>query len=242
MTESEKKEIIKEVFAVLNQCGKTIESLTSITEVAADDLIEVSGGKRIRIGDLLKDVSTIEELKKLFVSKVDSDTADGYIKFPAGISVKGVDISDSLSLWKKKQDPDGNPYLYTDLPIVTRSGLITYNDDGTINLPDLYAGLPLDGTTIGRDASGALTVLGGVGSDFDAAQMWATLSGSGAEQINKSHLTDALAGYARTSDIPSLTGYATESWVNDKGYVTTTRLNELIGGASSAFDTLKEIE
>lgn len=58
------------------------------------------------------------------------------------------------------------------------------------NLPDLYAGLPLDGTTIGRDSSGALTVLGGVGSDFDATQMWASLSGSGAEQINKSHLTD----------------------------------------------------
>ncbi|MEG1006522.1 MAG: pyocin knob domain-containing protein [Bacteroides sp.] len=174
--------------------------------------------------------------------------ADGYLnvgdnKIKVGYadkagSIEGVD----LDLWKKKQDPDGNSYLYTDLPIVTRSGLITYNDDGTINLPDLYAGLPLDGTTIGRDASGALTVLGGAGSDFDVTQMWASLSGSGAEQIHKSHLTEALAGYARTTDIPSLSGYATESWVNDKGYVTTNRLNELIGGASSAFDTLKEIE
>lgn len=184
----------------------------------------------------------IESLKKHFVSKTEDSSVDGYIKFPAGISVKGIDISDSLNFWQKKQDPSGNPYLYTDLPIVTRSGLITYNDDGTINLPNLYDGLPLDGTTIGRDASGALTVLGGVGSDFDSAQMWAALSGSGTEQINNVHLTDALAGYARTSDIPSLTGYATEDWVNDKGYVTTTRLNELIGGASSAFDTLKEIE
>ncbi|MCP3894308.1 MAG: hypothetical protein GY706_06730, partial [Bacteroides sp.] len=174
--------------------------------------------------------------------------ADGYLnvgdnKIKVGYadkagSVDGVD----LDLWKKKQDPDGNSYLYTDLPIVTRIGLITYNDDGIINLPNLYDGIPLDGTTIGRDASGALTVLGGVGSDFDATQMWTSLSGSGAEQINKSHLTDALAGYARTSDIPSLSGYATESWVTNKGYVTTTRLNELIGGASSAFDTLKEIE
>lgn len=145
-------------------------------------------------------------------------------------------------LFKLKETEQGERYAYTDLPIVTRFGLITYNDDGTINLPDLYAGLPLDGTTIGRDSSGALTVLGGVGSDFDATKMWNVLSGSGAEQINKSHLTDALVGYARTSDIPSLSGYATESWVNNKGYVTTTRLNELIGGASSAFDTLKEIE
>ncbi|MEG0889393.1 MAG: hypothetical protein RSH25_13085, partial [Bacteroides sp.] len=88
MTESEKNEIIKEVFAVLNQYGKTIENLTSITEVAADDLIEVSGGKRIRIGDLLKDVSTIEELKTLFLSKAGPEQTDFLLKLLGGAEIR----------------------------------------------------------------------------------------------------------------------------------------------------------
>ncbi|MCP3895585.1 MAG: hypothetical protein GY706_13305 [Bacteroides sp.] len=96
MTESEKNEIIKEVFAVLNQCGKTIESLTSITEVAADDLIEVSGGKRIRVGDLLKDVSTVEELKKLFLSKTGPEQTDFLLKLLGGAEIRSGLTVDSL--------------------------------------------------------------------------------------------------------------------------------------------------
>lgn len=45
--------------------------------------------------------------------------------------------------------------------------------------------------------------------------------------------------------IPSLDGYATESWVTGKGYATVTdvdnRIDALVNGAPEAFDTLKEI-
>ncbi|MEG1007491.1 MAG: hypothetical protein RSO15_14630, partial [Bacteroides sp.] len=45
-------------------------------------------------------------------------------------------------LFKLKETEQGERYVYTDLPIVTRIGLITYSDDGTINLPNLYDGIP----------------------------------------------------------------------------------------------------
>lgn len=51
--------------------------------------------------------------------------------------------------------------------------------------------------------------------------------------------------YAKIVDIPSLDGYATQSWVMGKGYATTSdldaRIDALVNGAPAAFDTLKEI-
>ena len=71
--------------------------------------------------------------------------------------------------------------------------------------------------------------------------------------------------YAKTGDIPSLDGYATEAWVTGRGYITSAALNgyatqswvvgkgyattsdldaridALVNGAPAAFDTLKEI-
>lgn len=57
--------------------------------------------------------------------------------------------------------------------------------------------------------------------------------------------TPDLSVYALKTDIPSLSEYATEQWVKDRGYATTddldSRINSLINGAPAAYDTLKEI-
>lgn len=57
--------------------------------------------------------------------------------------------------------------------------------------------------------------------------------------------TPDLSVYALETDIPSLSGYATEQWVKDRGYATTddldSRINSLVDGAPAAYDTLKEI-
>lgn len=42
-----------------------------------------------------------------------------------------------------------------------------------------------------------------------------------AEYITQTELNSALADYATTDDIPSLSGYATQSWVQSQGYITT---------------------
>ena len=49
---------------------------------------------------------------------------------------------------------------------------------------------------------------GSGGGGLDEEMLWSLLGNSGTEQISKSHLTDALAGYA------------TEEWIEDKGYLT----------------------
>lgn len=76
----------------------------------------------------------------------------------------------------------------------------------------------------GRRASGASSdVTGGGGISQVTAQMIVDALGyvPYSSQNPCGYITSsALNGYAKTSDIPSLSGYATESWVNSKGYIT----------------------
>ena len=73
----------------------------------------------------------------------------------------------------------------------------------------------------------------GGGAGIDENKLWEILCKEGTQQISKSHLTTAL------------TGYATEQWVLEKNYATTSdldsRIDALVNGAPAAFDTLKEI-
>ncbi len=59
-------------------------------------------------------------------------------------------------------------------------------------------------SALGNSASSG----GSGGGGLDAELLWSVLGNSGTEQISKSHLADALAGYA------------TEEWVEGKGYLT----------------------
>ena len=63
----------------------------------------------------------------------------------------------------------------------------------------------VDGVTIGRTTSGALTVLAGAGGGINEAQL--------ADYLTNNN-------YAKKSDIPSLSGYATEAFVTSRGYIT----------------------
>lgn len=77
------------------------------------------------------------------------------------------------------------------------------------------------------------------------------------QKIEDVDVSDQLVDYAKTeyvdgkieeveAKIPSLEGYATESWVEGKKYATQTELanvkSEILGGAGQDYDTLKEIE
>lgn len=68
-----------------------------------------------------------------------------------------------------------------------------YASNGVV-VPSIFDGLPLDNTTIRKNPeTGLIEVIGGAGSSFDENAMWSALSGSSDNQINKSHLTNALA-------------------------------------------------
>ena len=83
-------------------------------------------------------------------------------------------------------------------------------------------------------AGGASSGSGGSGGEggLDENQLWAILGNTGTQQISKTHLTDALAGYATEAWLAgkgyltsaSLSGYATQSWVTAQGYITNAAL------------------
>lgn len=118
------------------------------------------------------------------------ETFTGLKHFTAGLSVG----AGKHKLYEK----DGVVYFDGDLAV---TGGITQYALGDTPVSTIMDGVAVDGTTISKEG-GVLKVIGGGGSSFDDAQMWKLLGASSAEQINKSHLTTALQGYA------------TESWAN----------------------------
>ena len=143
----------------------------------------------------------------------DSETLQGYVlKKWLGKLLSVVDVDGT------EQDINGTvgdgmkimPHL--DLTSIDVSG------DGHISLGGMqmvydaeHGAWRLDGSlyvTGGLSALGNSDVAGGGGGGLDAELLWSLLSNNDTEQISKSHLADALAGYA------------TEEWVEGKGYLT----------------------
>ena len=150
----------------------------------------------------------------------DSETLQGYVlKKWLGKLLSVVDVDGT------EQDINGTvgdgmkimPHL--DLTSIDVSG------DGHISLGGMqmvydaeHGAWRLDGSlyvTGGLSALGNSDVAGGGGGGLDAELLWSLLSNNDTEQISKSHLADALAGYA------------TEEWVEGKGYLTEASLDGL---------------
>lgn len=148
-----------------------------------------------------------------------------------------IDLSKymKLALWlenfEAKTDTDGNQYIYAKKPLVSAGGITAYGSDET-NVPSIFEGIPIDNDTIYWDESTGVRILkakgSGGGSDFDATAMWAALSAATNEQINKSHLTEALSGYALQTSLDEVS----------------TKLNDFLEGSDT--DTIinkwKELE
>jgi len=146
----------------------------------------------------------------------------------------GLSTDKVSSEWKgffeKRTDSKGNSYLYTEFNLVSRLGFTAYGSSG-FEVPSIFDGIPWDNTTIWKNPdTGLIEVIGGTGggSDFDATAMWAALSAATSEQINKSHLTDALSGYALQTSLDEVS----------------TKLNDFLEGSDT--DTIinkwKELE
>jgi hypothetical protein len=114
--------------------------------------------------------------------------------FTAGLSIG--------SAKKKIYEKDG--VLYIDSNVAITGALTMYATDGQ-SVSSIYDGLPIDNDTIyWETVEGSRVLKAKGGSSFDENAMWSALSGSSDNQINKSHLTDALAGYATTEALNSV--------------------------------------
>lgn len=104
-------------------------------------------------------------------------------------------------LWKLETDEHGNKYAYTKYDIFGKGGITAFTA-GKAQVPSIYEGIPFDNKTIWLNPETRLVeVIGGIGEEFDSSKMWSLLGASTNEQINKSHLTTALSGYATTTQL-----------------------------------------
>lgn len=170
------------------------------------------------------------------------------IGYPGGIASNSNGVTPDLSIYLLKEiwernfeertDEYGNEYLYIRKPLAIGGGATMYASNGVV-APSIFDGLPLDNTTIRKNPeTGLIEVIGGTGTSFDENAMWSALSGSSDNQINKSHLTNALAGYATQNWV--IENYATKSELS----AVSNKLNDFLEGSDTdnIINKWKELE
>ena len=193
----------------------------------------------------LKKVST-DGLKDIFISKKQIDETNFLLRLLGGVEFSSGDdpyrITQKGEAFLKKLTLNGGLIEYDPTERIWKlngnmliSGNITFGwDNGTYTAPTLLDLLPYDPTTLSKEG-GRLSVIN-AGSDFDELAMWGVLSKEGIQQIDKSHLSGALAGYATEKFVTdkgyitssALTGYATETFVREN-FVTLAGAQEITG-------------
>lgn len=147
-----------------------------------------------------------------------------------------IDLSDYLkkevwdSVWEIRQDTSGQKYIYGKLPVVTQYGITMYADNGSLDIPSIYAGLPIDNNTLVRDTNGVLMInpnldLGGGGG----ASSWDELEGIpswiGATkptyEYSEIQKTPDLSKYVSSDDLSKYVTLGTEQTITGKKDFTT---------------------
>lgn len=118
------------------------------------------------------------------------------------------------NIWQFKEDESGAKYAYSKFPVVTAYGVTMYAG-ADVQVPSIYEGLPIDGVTI-QWVDGKLVSTGGKGTANGIV-------------VNGNTYTPNEDGIITLPNYPSLSGYATEQWVNNtlSGYATSSSLSQL---------------
>lgn len=118
------------------------------------------------------------------------------------------------NIWQFKEDESGAKYAYSKFPVVTAYGVTMYSG-ADVQVPSIYEGLPIDGVTI-QWVDGKLVATGGKGTANGIV-------------VNGDTYTPNEDGIITLPNYPSLSGYATEQWVNNTlgGYATSSSLSQL---------------
>lgn len=170
---------------------------------------------------------TKEEIASKYVT-IDTEQEITALKhFTAGLSVGE----------SKKKIYEENGVVYIDADVAVTGAMTFYATAGR-SVSTIMDAVTVDGITIKKE-NNVLKAVSGAGSSFDENAMWAALATSNSEkQIDKSHITTAL------------TGYATESWVS-QNYATASalasvsnKLNDFLEGSDTdnIINKWKELE
>lgn len=131
------------------------------------------------------------------------------------LSATILDIRDKQAefadMWEVKTDANGNEYLFAKRNIVTQGGITQYADTTGLNVEGIYDALPIDGSTI----------------YWDNGVLKAKVAEGGITSITSQMVVEALGftpydaanpnGYITSA---ALNGYATQTWVNQQGFLT----------------------
>lgn len=119
------------------------------------------------------------------------------------------------NIWQLKEDSNGNKYAFSAYQVVTERSITMYAQGPHSDLPSIYEGLPIDGVTI-QWVDGKLVATGGKGTANGIV-------------VNGDTYTPNEDGIITLPNYPSLSGYATEQWVNNtlSGYATSSSLSQL---------------
>lgn len=202
-------------------------------------------GKPEWIGDT-KPTYTLDEIAGSngdgFVTLLSDQTIEGVKNFAKGIQIEG------MPMYRSKDDT-----VYLDANLVVRGGVTMYGSNLTTS-PSIFADLPIDGDTIGRNEKGELCVIGGTsggGGGVADSVAWSNVT-------NKpTWITDTKPKYSYSEilDTPDLSVYAIKSSVDnalsnkaDKattlaGYgitnaYTKTEVDNIIGSLDDTFVTI----
>lgn len=115
---------------------------------------------------------------------------------------------------EERVDDNGKGYLFLTKPLITAYGVTMYAG-ADVQVPSIYEGLPIDGVTI-QWVDGKLVATGGKGTANGIV-------------VNGDTYTPNEDGIITLPNYPSLSGYATEQWVNNtlSGYATSSSLSQL---------------
>ena len=173
--------------------------------------------------------SSTKEIMKNQLSKIEGSVTNNYAA-----------LDELTSLLRRKLDKDvwdrvweivtkelGNSYIYGKMPVVTKYGLTMYaeKDEGT-DYKGIYDGLPIDNSTIKRRADG--TLYSELGEDEVLSKVVIEIGDESYES------EDGVVNLPEYPDVrhfitsSALRGYATEQWVDSKGYLTSDSIADLV--------------
>lgn len=143
----------------------------------------------------------------------------------------GLSVGESK---KKIYEENGVVYIDADVAV---TGAMTFYATAGRSVSTIMDAIAVDGITIKKE-NNVLKAIAGAGSSFDENAMWSALSGSSDNQINKSHLTTALDGYATQNWV--IENYATKSELS----AVSNKLNDFLEGsdADTIINKWKELE
>ena len=236
------------IYARLSRLDRTALLVFSVRDYNLDGSVNTITGVDEEGKDIIEVSEPSEEFYYVKIGSVtgtDRDASDPgiatvarNITYDSGILNSSQDIGIKLGEWSSlfvphyddPKDPTKLTWIEAKSHMGIQGGVTMYAMDKDVDVPSLASGLPFDKRTIWYNPdTQQIEVIGGTGGgsgegvsnfwDLSGIPSWITNS-KPKYTYSEIEGTPDLTKYALVSQIPSLSGYATESWVKNQGYLT----------------------